>query len=137
MENTIITERNAVKEADCWDQGSGLISSEAKVVTFTEEANDKQQVVDTRHYASDFGSLNTENKIREDRVQVCHTFFQHTDVTEVNTYARQARDGSIYCGIQDADSDLPLLGNHEMTLYLNKETAVALANAILEAAKEN
>lgn len=136
-ENKIINKRNAVKEADCFDQGPALISSEAKVITFTDEADDQQQVVNTRHYTANFGSLHTDNKIRADKVQVEHTFFQHTDADEVTAYAREARDGTIYCGIKDTDSDLPLFANNEMTLYLNRDTALDLANAILDAVESD
>lgn len=136
--NKIINERNAVKEADCFNQGPGLISSEAKVITFTDDGDDQQQVVNTRHYTSDFGSLHTDNKVRDNKVQVEHTFFQHTDDEAVAAHASvsSSGSGSIYCGIRDNKSGHPLLADNEMSLYLNRDTAIALANAILEAAED-
>ena len=135
MGNTIITERNAVKEAECWDQGADLISSEAEVVTFTDWDDDKQQVVNTRHYTANFGSLSTNNHVHSDKVRVAHTFWQAREATTSTVYARESASDRIHFGIRNNDDQFR--PDQVMELFVNKETAVALANAILEAAKEN
>ena len=132
--NEIINKRNAVKEADCWDQGSDLISSEVEVVTFTDLENEKQQVVNTYHYTANFGTLKTKNYVHSDSVRVEHTFFQHDDKGTSTVFASETQSGGIHFGIGNNNAESR--SDQVMDLFVNEETAVALANAILQAVED-
>ena len=126
--NKTIGRRNAIKDTMCYGyrQGRGLISADATVVTISDPDNDEQKVVNSEHYASDFGTLRTTHHVFGNRITVDHDFHVHADVF-VNTSTFD--DAELFVlKLRTEDCPMP---DGEFNLYTDKAKARQIAEAIL------